>query len=121
MRTMYVSHSTAFDFKNNLYNPLKQSKLNSQYKIVFPHENNLIPIDSQSIIKNSHFVLAEVSYPSTGQGIELGWANLFNITVICLFQEDRAYSTSLIFVSSKFIPYKNSDDLIIKLENYLQC
>ena len=120
MRTIYVSHSTAFDFKNNLYNLLRQSKLNSQYKIVFPHENNLIPIDSQSIIKNSHFVLAEVSYPSTGQGIELGWANLFNIPVLCLFREDKTYSDSLKFVSNKFFSYKNGDELIIKLEKYLQ-
>ena len=32
-------------------------------------------IDPAQIIKKSDVVIAEVSYPATGEGIELGWAN----------------------------------------------
>lgn len=116
---IYVTHASTFDFKKYLYEPLRQSTLNSQHEIILPHENSLKPNTSKEVIKQANLVLAEVSYPSTGQGIELGWADLFKTPIICLFQEDKNYSSSVAIICKEFISYKNSNDLTIKLENYL--
>ena len=61
-------------------------------------------------------IIAEVSYPSTGQGIELGWADVFKIPIICIYKEGYKYSGSINKLTEKFIVYKNSQDLIKKLE-----
>ena len=37
---------------------------------------------SKEVIRTSDLVIADISYPSTGVGIELGWADCFNIRVI---------------------------------------
>jgi len=45
------------------------------HEIILPHDKrNLI---SKDIIKKCNLFIAEVSFPSTGLGIELGWANIF--------------------------------------------
>jgi len=46
----------------------------------------------------------------------MGWANLLNIPIICVYKEDSKVSGSLRAVADKFIGYKNCDDLINKLE-----
>lgn len=73
---IYVSHTSSYDYTNQLYTPLRLSKLNSRHEIFLPHEPNEVPINTKAIIEACDIVLAEVSYPSTGQGIELGWANI---------------------------------------------
>jgi len=65
-------------------------------------------------------IIAEVSYASTGQGIELGWAYIFNVPIICVYKEGCQYSRSLNKLTDKFIVYKNSNDLINKLNRLLK-
>lgn len=115
---IYIAHGSAFDFKKDLYIPLRTSKLNLQHTLILPHENDPNPQESKTLIQQVDLVVAEVSYPSTGQGIELGWANLFNIPIICFFQENKTYSRSLEFISNYFFSYRNTEELILKLENY---
>jgi hypothetical protein len=79
---IYLTHASTFDYKTLLYQPLKASSLADNYQIIFPHETDSAARYSKEIIKNSDLVLAEVSYPSTGQGIELGWAEIFRKPII---------------------------------------
>ncbi len=116
---IYVSHSREFDFINKLYKPIRESILNRKHRFFLPHENAQ-EINTQDIIKGSGVVLAEVSYPSTGQGIELGWANLFEIPIICAAKEGHRISDSLKHISSKFITYSDSDDLMKQLTAFLE-
>lgn len=110
---IYITHSTAFDFKTLLYKPLKSlSDKHVDYQFIFPHETSNNPLSSKEIIKQADLVLAEVSYPSTGQGIELGWAEMLGKPIFCLYTQGAQYSTSLGIITSKFFEYKNSDDLI---------
>src|SRR3989344_8787288 len=111
---IYFTHSTNFDFKNEFYTPIRNSVLNSQHQITLPHETNKY-INSNEIIKNSDLVIAEVSNPSTGMGIELGWTSNFNIPIIFIYKEDSKISSSLKSLSNNFIEYKNSQDLIDRL------
>lgn len=111
---IFVPHSSNFDFKNELYLPIRNSVLNRQHTFILPQEHGKEQI-TKDVIKNCDLVLAEVSYPSTGQGIELGWATIFNVPVICIYKEGQTYSSSLNFITNRFISYKNSTDLITKL------
>ena len=70
-------------------------------------------------MKEFDFVIAEVSYPSTGQGIELGWANTENIPIICIYTQGSTISNSLHVITELIFPYLNTLDMIKILENNL--
>jgi len=76
---------------------------------------------TKEIIKSCDVIVAEVSYPSTGQGIELGWATVFEKPIICIFKKDHKYSHSLNFITNQFIEYSNADELISKLTDKLDA
>lgn len=116
---IYVTHSSGFDFKNELYQPLRNSELNNQHQITLPHENSSEPFSSKDFMKECDLILSEVSHPSTGQGIELGWANFYDIPILCIFKNGTKPSDSLKTVSDKFIEYENSEDMIQKVVDYL--
>lgn len=113
---IYVSHSREFDFKEELYKPIRESDLDKNHEFFLPHENDSY-IDAKEIIKNSNLLLAEVSFPSTGQGIELGWADMLNIPIVCIHKEGSKISSSLKSITEKFFTYKDSSDLIVKIAN----
>lgn len=116
-----VTHSSNFDYKNELYLPLRNSELNSLHKIILPHEGDSI-LYTRPIIENHEveLQLAEVSLPSTGQGIEMGWANAFNVPILCIFKRGTKYSGTLKVVTDKFIEYIDSSDMVLKLTDYLK-
>jgi len=116
---IFVAHSSNFDFRKELYNPLRSSSLNKKHQILLPQERGKEVI-TKDIIKNSDLLLAEVSYPSTGQGIELGWANVFSIPIICIFKEGSKYSSSLDLIVDKFISYKDAKDMIDQLDRAIK-
>lgn len=116
---IYVSHSTSFDFKNELYIPLRESQLNNEHEIILPHEFSNTQFNSKEAIPTCDLIIAEVSFPSTGQGIELGWANWNNKTIVCIYKEGAKYSGSLKVVSNDFIEYKDQADLVNRLEEFL--
>ena len=111
---IFISHSSNFDFEQELYNPLKESALNTQHIISFPVENEK-EVNTKELIKNSDVVVAEVSYASTGQGIELGWANMLSIPIICIYKEGSKISGSLQFITKELIEYKNKEEMVDKL------
>ena len=108
---IFVSHSRDFDYKNELYKPIRKSVLNNIYEFFFPHENEN-SINTEEIIKNSDLILAEVSFPSTGEGIELGWANMLDVPILCVCKEGAKMSGSLKYITKDFIIYKDSTDLV---------
>ncbi len=116
---IYISHSTSFDFKEELYKPLKKSGLDCEF--VLPHENtnNQYPVKELFASKKCDLIIAEVSFPSTGQGIELGWANDNNIPIFCFYKNGATYSKALGTVSENFTEYTDSIDLIEKIRKIL--
>lgn len=112
---IFVSHSQSFEFKEELYKPLREI---DGCNFFFPHENE--SKNTQEEIKNSDLVLAEVSYPSTGQGIELGWANVSKIPILCIFKEGSKISGSLKYITDDFITYSSTGDLVDKLKSRFQ-
>ena len=117
---IYIAHSKDFDFKKELYEPIKNSSLSKEHLFIFPHEDKDNFVNSKEIIKDDcDLIIAEVSYLSTGLGIELGWANVYNIPVLCLSKKGSKVSKSLQVVTNNFIEYSNEEDLIENLKSKL--
>ncbi len=116
---VFISHSNHFDFKNQLYLPLRKSQLNSRHQIFLPEEDG--KINTKETIKNSDLLVAEVSLPSIGLGVEIGWADSFNIPIVCIYKDGKSFSSSLKFLTNKFISYKNEDDMIVKLSKVFEA
>jgi hypothetical protein len=119
MDNIYIAHSTKIDYKSQLYLPLRESKLNNKFNIIFPHESNNF-VNSKDIIKNCKIVIAEVSEPSVGVGIELGWADSFDIKIIGLCKDKTKPSNSIMEIATEIITYCNKEDMIYNLEKYLR-
>lgn len=116
---IYVAHSNKLDYINKLYNPIKQSKLNKEHNFLFPHDELNKEIKTKQIIANYDLVIADVSLPATGLGIELGWADYSNTPILCIYEKGMKYSSSLKFITNKFIEYENSEDMIEKISYFL--
>ncbi|MEW6408192.1 MAG: hypothetical protein AB1465_05905 [Patescibacteria group bacterium] len=118
---IYIEHSKELNFKEDLYLPIRESQLNSEHEIILPHEIYQEASDfvTKDIIKTCDVMVAEVSFPATGLGIELGWANAFECPIICIHRKDSKISGSLKVVCNNFIEYTDKEDLIEKLGNAL--
>lgn len=107
---IYVSHSTQFDYQNELYAPLRNFAMHAKHTFIFPHDTETL-VNSKEYIRNADLVLAEVSHPSTGVGIELGWADSYQVPIIFLHRTGAILSGSLSAVSTKFLSYSSPEDL----------
>ena len=112
---VYVSHDRGYDFLNKLYKPLQNSQLNIDHELFLPHIDGKKGELTKDIIKKSDAVIAEVSYASTGQGIELGWADSSNVPIICIHQKNSELSGALKYLTKTLIIYKDEKDMINKL------
>ena len=117
---IYVGHSKEFDFKKELYEPLRKSALNQKHEITLPHEKSDEPFNSQEFLKNCDVMIAEISYPKTSLGIEIGWASANNVTILFVYIKGSKISNSLKIVSKYFLEYSNEKELINGVENLLK-
>jgi len=102
-----------------LYKPVRESVLNKQHEIIFPHEDESSTINTKDVIKNSDVVFAEVSFPATGLGIELGWADTYAVPIVCFSKTGAKISGSLKFITKNFIEYVDTEDLVEKTQKFL--
>ena len=85
----------------------------------FPHDKNKELINTKDIIGSYDLVIAEVSLPTTGQGIELGRADYSNTPILFIYEKGKEISSSLKFITDEFIEYENKEDMIKQLQNYI--
>lgn len=116
---IYIAHSSAFDFKQDLYKPLHDAHWSKEHEVVMPHEHSSEQYDSKSEMRSFDLVIAEVSYPSTGMGIELGWASSIGVPIVAIYQEGAKPSGSIKAVTDTFIDYESAEDLQEKLGVYI--
>lgn len=118
---IYVTHSRNYDYKTELYLPLKNSSSLHTHELILPHDISDKSYDSKSLFskKECDLVIAEVSYPSTSQGIELGWADMMEIPIICVIKHGNTYSQSLKVVTHHFIVYADSKELVSRLADFI--
>jgi hypothetical protein len=119
--TIYISHSRNFDYQAELYQILQNSSLAQKYKLILPHQNSSEPYPTKELFlsKKCDLVIAEVSFPGTGQGIELGWADILDIPIVCIYRKDHKIAGSLKIISNSFVEYENLTDIIAEIEQQI--
>jgi nucleoside 2-deoxyribosyltransferase len=116
---IYVAHASQFDFKDKLYTPLRASALNTEHEILLPQDGPIEEI-TRDMINATDALVAEVSAPSLGVGIEIGWADAAGVPVIAMYEKDSHPSFSIDNAVSDRFEYESSDDMIAKLTAALQ-
>ncbi|QQG51062.1 MAG: hypothetical protein HZB75_00945 [Candidatus Saccharibacteria bacterium] len=113
---IYISHCGGdYDYENELYVPIKESDLSRIHHFFLPHEAQNIDTDAVTELKHTDILVAEASFPSTGQGIELAQAKAANVPIICFYKKGVKTSSSLRFVTNKVVEYTDMSDLLTKL------
>ena len=118
--TCYFGHSSSFDFRSLWYAPLKN--LSDVYGGVFPHENSDEQFSSREYFQSGRckVFVAEVSHHSTGLGIELGWADICGVPLICCVQRDARLPGSIATLNAEVIVYEDVHDLVVKIGSRLE-
>ncbi|OGY86951.1 MAG: hypothetical protein A2233_00460 [Candidatus Kerfeldbacteria bacterium RIFOXYA2_FULL_38_24] len=117
---IYIGHSTSFDFQNELYKIIRESDISQQHEIIFPHEKSDEQFSSKTLFQSGcDLMIAEVSWPSTGLGIELGWADTHHVPVVCIYRKGSKVSGALKVVSQNFFEYENPSDILRVISKYL--
>lgn len=118
---IYVGHARdkSFDYQTQLYEPLINAL--DEGTVIVPHEHRAeASFDSREVIPSCSLMIAEVSYPSTGLGMELAWAEAASIPVLCIHQADCTPSTSVTSVFSNALSYSSTDDMVNKVIDWIQ-
>ncbi|MCX6730945.1 MAG: hypothetical protein NTZ55_03790 [Candidatus Roizmanbacteria bacterium] len=71
---IYFPHSKQLEYED-YYASIRKSTFFTSHTCVLPYEKNNTPENSKPMIKKADLIIAEVSFPGTGLGIELGWAD----------------------------------------------
>ena len=108
---IYIGHSRGFDFENELYKPIRDSDKLREFEIILPHENGAAGQNAREFYSDIDIFIAEISYPATGLGIELGWASDSNVPIFCISKTGTKTSSSLQTVSQNFREYNSEDEL----------
>ena len=108
---IYCSHANAFPFREMLYTPIRTREELQVHHWVLPHEEHEDPADfnTKSIIPTCDLLIAEVSLPSTGVGIELGRAEMSGCPIIALYEKGSKLSQSATMVATEVIEYSSKD------------
>jgi hypothetical protein len=114
-----IAHASNYDYRTELYEPLKQSVVAQEHTIIFPHDQEDVEIDTNSHIPDTDLLIAEVSHPSTGAGIEIGLVQAAEIPTLFVYKAGSAPTRSLKFVKGTTIEYSDASDLVAKIEEHL--
>lgn len=118
---IYVAHAgkEKWDFEGGLYAPLLESGLAAHHDFVLPYRHVKAMTHSENIIKGCDLLLAEVTYPSLGCGIEMAWAKQYGVPVLAIHQEGSKASSSVQAITGNVVTYTDSRDLINIIEQAL--
>ncbi len=114
-----VTHASSFDFEKEFYVPLKAVVEGTGHELIFPHVWHEQKKSTKEFLKDAGLVIGEVSFPSTGQGIELGWADMLNVPTLFLRKQGAKSSSALNYLRGEYIDYSDESDLITKTRAFL--
>jgi len=95
-----------------LYDLLMKSKTLSLCTFVYKKDIN----NEKELLKNCDVMIADISYPTIPLGIELGWADIYDVDIICVCVKGTAISSHLTRMSKDILTYTDSTDMVEKLE-----
>ena len=109
---IYVAHSREFDYKNELYIPIRENVELRKYNIILPHEEEGVSSNTRDFYNKIDIIIAECSYPATGLGIELGFAYDDNTPIYCIYKQGKKVSGSIRAVTNDIYEYANVDEML---------
>lgn len=113
---IFVAHASAFNFKENLYEPIRASELSRAHEFILPEEEKYKGTwNTKEVIESCGLLIADASVPSTGAGIEMGWANASGTPIIVIYEKGSTPSSVVTYLTDTVIEYENPTDLIEKL------
>lgn len=115
---IYLAHSTHFPFQEKLYQPIKNSILAREHEFYFPHEHEVTEV-TRELIKDCDLVIADVSVPSHGVGIEMGWADTAQVPIMSMAEEGSSVSAAVAVVAKQHFSYQSSEDMLEQLTKLL--
>lgn len=116
---IYIGHSRDINYANELYKPIKEFGDNSNNTFLLPHEKDANSSNGRDFYNGLDLFIAEVSMPSTGLGIELGWVYDNNIPIVCIYKKGAKVSGAIKSVTNSFFEYETSEDLKVVLESII--
>jgi hypothetical protein len=116
---IYVAHATNFDYVNEIYKPIREDILLKNYEIVLPHEEENY-LHDRDYYNDFDIAICEVSYPSTGLGIELGFLYDGKTKIYAFYKKGCNYSKSILAITKELIEYDNKEDFINKVKNIIK-
>ncbi len=111
---LFVAHSSAFDFRTKIYGPLRASALNATHEILLPEEAGAT-WNTKEVIESCDIFVLDASVPSTGAGIETGWAHAAGVPIIVIHEKGSTPSTVVAYVAQVAFEYESPEDLVEKL------
>jgi nucleoside 2-deoxyribosyltransferase len=115
---IFVAHASDFEFQEKLYGPIRESGLDEVHEFVLPEETGST-WDSRQVIESCDLLVAEVSVPSTGAGVEIGWADARGIPIIAIHEVGTVPSSMVQFLTDIVIEYESPEDLLLQLAEVL--
>lgn len=109
---VYIAHSREFDYQKELYEPIRGDSNLSKKEVILPHEFSQTSDNTREFYKNLDVMIAEVSFPATGLGIELGWAFDSNVPIVCIYHQGAKISGSLNAVTKEFYEYNSTEQML---------
>ncbi len=117
-KPIYIAHSREYDYEKELYQPVRSIAELDQTQIILPHETERH--NTREFYRTLGLMIAEVSYPATGMGIELGWANDDKTPIICVYRQGTKPSGSLWAVTDRFYEYQDMAELKTLITKIIQ-
>lgn len=121
MTQIYFTHARTakpwdhtWTYSNDLYTPIKKSELFGNYDFQLPHEHG-DDYNSREAIRRSRALVADVTYPDLGVGIEIGWAQSMDKPIIIVHEEGRSPLPFVKYASSKIYSYSGREDVAAKI------
>ena len=114
---IYFAHNNKIDYENEIYKPLENHFKNSGIEFFLPERCKVNTLEE---IKKTDLFFAEVSYHSTGMGIEIGRAEAFNRPIFCFYKEGNKISNSIKYVTKNVYSYKNTEELLKIIEKIIE-
>ena len=117
---IYVAHKQGADFQDELYAKLRQSALNTEHTIILPHEQIGVSFDSKQLLHQGvDVMIAEVTFHAIGVGMEIAYADVFGVPLLCVYRNGSKPSNSALQKAKKVIEYETIEGLISDIEKLL--
>jgi len=117
---VYFGHSCGLDYEQEYYQPIRNDESLAKYNIILPHEQGSTNSNTRDFYRDIDLFIADVTYPATGLGIELGWAKDDGVPIVCIYRSGSKISGSLYAVTDKFYEYEDHSQFVKVIQDILE-